>query len=219
MKYSVSEEDYIKAIYHLGGSKELISTNSLSAELQAKPASITDMLKKLKAKKLVQYQPYQGVMLNAEGQKLALAIVRRHRLWEYFLSEKLEFSWEEVHEVAEELEHVGSKKLVDRLDAFLGFPKFDPHGDPIPDKQGRMKMQEQVRLSDLPLNNPAIVNGVGNQSHEMLTLLQQRNIAIGTQVEVKRVFDFDHSREIKIKNIPVFTISEQLAENIFVKYE
>lgn len=219
MKYSVSEEDYIKAIFHLGGTKAMISTNDLAAELQTKPASVTDMLKKLKTKKLVQYQPYQGAMLNAEGQKLALSIVRRHRLWEFFLSEKLQFSWDEVHEVAEELEHVGSKKLIDKLDAFLGFPKVDPHGDPIPDKMGRMKIPEQVRLTDLPLNNPAVVNSVTNQSTEMLTLLHQRNIGIGTQLEVKKVFDFDHSVEIKIKNMPVFTISEQLAENIFVKYE
>lgn len=218
MNYSVSEEDYIKAIYNLGGNQEMISTNSLAAALKAKPASITDMLKKLSTKNLVCYQPYQGVMLNGEGYKLALNIVRRHRLWEYFLFEKLAFSWEEIHEVAEELEHVGSKKLIDKLDAFLAYPKFDPHGDPIPDKQGRVRQAEQFKLTELPANRVAVVNGVGNQSPEMLMLLQHRKIMIGTRIEVKRIFPFDQSIEIKIKDISPFTISQEMADNIFVKY-
>lgn len=219
MNFSASEENYIKAIYHLNGDKEAVSTNDLAAELQTKPASVTDMLKKLKTKKLLHYQPYKGVMLNPEGRKIALGIVRRHRLWEYFLAEKLKFNWNEVHEIAEELEHISSKKLIEKLDEFLEHPKFDPHGDPIPDHLGRMQVTSQLPLTDLEINTPAMVNSVGNQSPEMLSLLQQRNIAIGTQVEVKKKFDFDHSMEIKIKNAPAFIITEQLAQNIFVQHE
>lgn len=219
MNFSVSEENYIKAIYHLKGDKQLVSTNDLAAELRTKPASVTDMLKKLKSKKLLHYQPYQGVMLNAEGCKIALGIIRRHRLWEYFLAEKLKFSWNEVHEVAEELEHVSSKKLIEKLDEFLGYPRFDPHGDPIPDKQGRITFARQSPLTDLAIDTPAIVNSVKDQSPEMLELLRQRNIAIGTSLEIKKKFGFDNSMEIKIKNSPVFVITEQLAQNIFVQHE
>jgi len=219
LNFSSSEEDYIKAIYHLKGDKEPVSTNDLSAELQTKPASVTDMLKKLKTKKLLHYQPYKGVMLNTEGRKVALSIVRRHRLWEYFLAEKLKFSWNEVHEVAEELEHISSKKLIEKLDEFLEYPRFDPHGDPIPDHLGRMQAVSQVPLTDLAIDTPAIVNSVGNQSPEILDLLRRRNIAIGTSLEVKKKFGFDHSMEIKIKNTPAFIITEQLAQNIFVEHE
>lgn len=219
MNFSTSEEDYIKAIYHLKGDKQPVSTNDLSAELQTKPASVTDMLKKLKTKKLLHYQPYKGVMLNAEGRKVALNIVRRHRLWEYFLAEKLKFNWNEVHEVAEELEHISSKKLIEKLDEFLEYPRFDPHGDPIPDHLGRIQEISQVPLTDLAIDTPAIVNSVSNQSSEMLDLLRRRNIAIGTSIEIKKKFGFDHSMEIKIKNTPAFIITEQVAQNIFVEHE
>src|SRR5215510_1725318 len=132
LNYSTSEENYIKAIFHLEKKDGTVTTNELSAELQTKPASVTDMLKKLRDKKLVHYKAYYGFRLTTEGKKVALLIIRRHRLWEFFLAEKLKFSWDEVHAVAEDLEHVSSKKLIDKLDEFLGFPRYDPHGDPIP---------------------------------------------------------------------------------------
>ncbi|MDP9230537.1 MAG: metal-dependent transcriptional regulator [Bacteroidota bacterium] len=218
MSYSTSEENYIKAIFHLQGENKTVTTNALAHELQTRPASVTDMLKKLKIKKLVHYQPYQGFKLSTDGKKVALGIIRRHRLWEYFLSEKLRFSWDEVHDVAEHLEHVSSKRLIDKLDEFLGFPKFDPHGDPIPDTHGKMEMNVQINLPDLPLNKTAQVCHVGNQSIEMLDLLRHNNISIGTRLEVKKKFNFDKSLEIKIRQQPPITISEQLAKNIFVKY-
>ena len=224
VNYSTSEENYIKTVFHLQGDNETVSTNALAQELLTSPASVTDMMKKLKTKKLIHYQPYQGFRLNNEGKKVALSIIRRHRLWEYFLSEKLKFQWDEVHEVAEELEHVSSKKLIDKLEEFLDFPKFDPHGDPIPDIHGKMENYQRVSLSDLPLNTPAEVCHVGNQSSEMLELLRHKNIGIGTKLEAKRKFDFDHSVEIstasrgKIRQQAPVTISEQLAKNIFVKY-
>lgn len=138
LKYTVSEENYIKTIFHLQKEASQVSTMELAGALQTKPASITDMMKKLKQKKLINYKPYYGFRLSAEGNRVALGIIRRHRLWEFFLAEKLDFKWDEVHDIAEQLEHVSSKNLTDKLDAFLGYPKFDPHGDPIPDKFGNM---------------------------------------------------------------------------------
>ena len=224
LNYSTSEENYIKAIFHLQ-KDGIVTTNELAAELQTKPASVTDMLKKLSAKKLVHYQAYHGFTLTVEGRKVALVIIRRHRLWEYFLAEKLKFSWEEVHEVAEHLEHVSSKKLIDKLDEFLGFPRFDPHGDPIPDASGKIETSKQICLSDLPLNVSALVCYVSDQSNEMLDLLGHKKIAIGTKIEVKRKFSYDHSMEVKIRQLrktasdqASINISDQLAKNIFVKY-
>ena len=212
-----AEENYLKNIYHLQQSEGMVTTNDLAAVLQTKPASVTDMLKKLKAKKLLQYEPYKEFCLSTQGKKIALNIVRKHRLWEYFLVDKLKFDWDEVHEVAEQLEHVGSKKLVDKLDAFLNYPRFDPHGDPIPDSHGKITMQQQTSLVNLPLNRQAEVTSVRNQSTELLEVLKHRNIQIGTRLEVKNRFDFDKSVEVKVKNFTPITISEQLAKVLFVK--
>jgi len=218
LNYSTSEENHIKAIFHLQRQDGTVTTNELANELNTKPASITDMMKKLKVKKLVNYQPYQGFRLTNDGNKVALGIIRRHRLWEFFLAEKLKFSWDEVHEVAEDLEHVSNKKLIDKLDEFLGFPRVDPHGDPIPDANGKIETQKKICLPDLPVNTIATVSSVSDQSSEILELLEHKKITIGTKLEVKKKFDFDHSMEIKIRQLPPFNISEQLAKNIFVKY-
>src|ERR1700753_2214134 len=149
IRYSVSKEDPLKAIFHLQQEHGVVTTNALAAALQTRPASVTDMLKKLKEQKLLNYERYRGFKLNTEGKKAALQVIRKHRLWEYFLVKKLQFGWDEVHEIAEELEHISSRKLVDKLDAFLGFPDTDPHGDPIPDSQGRILIRRQVSLSEL----------------------------------------------------------------------
>lgn len=217
MNFSKTEENYIKAIYHLQHFDGLVSTNELATELNTKPASVTDMLKKLKAKKILHYEKYQGFKLSNEGKKIALSVVRKHRLWEYFLVEKLGLGWDEVHDIAEELEHITSPVLVEKLDAFLNYPKFDPHGDPIPDINGKMEASKQINLIDLELNQPAEVSAVGSQSTELLELLRHKNIGIGTRLEVKRKFTFDNSIEIKIRNIPAFSISQQLAQTLFVK--
>src|ERR1043165_7550537 len=176
LNFSTSEENYLKTIFHLQTKDDNVTTNELAERLQAKPASITDMMKKLKTRKLVNYQPYQGFRLTSEGKKIALSIIRRHRLWEYFLSEKLKFNWDEVHDVAEQLEHVSSKKLIDKLDEYLGHPKFDPHGDPIPDSLGKIENSRQVSLTALPVNQQAEVCRVINQSGDMLELLQHKKI-------------------------------------------
>ncbi len=216
MNFSNSEENYLKTIYHLQAETDTVSTSALAQQLNAKPASITDMMKKLNAKGLLNYKPYYGFTLSAEGKKAALTIIRRHRLWEFFLAQKLGFKWDEVHEVAEELEHVSSKKLIEKLDAYLGFPEFDPHGDPIPDIKGRVKKVEQIALTALPLNQLAIVQSIANQSSEVLDFLHQKKIGIGTQLEIKKRHAFDGSLEVRIKRT-LTTITPALSKYLFVK--
>jgi DtxR family Mn-dependent transcriptional regulator len=217
MNLTIAEENYIKAIFHLQQAEGNVSTNQLAASLHTKPASVTDMLKKLTHKSLLNYEPYQGVRLSKDGKKQALTIVRKHRLWEFFLVDKLQFGWDEVHEVAEELEHVRSKKLVDKLDSFLGHPKFDPHGDPIPDSNGNMASIRQFNLIDTKADTQVEVCSVGIQSAELLELLRHKNIGIGTVFQIIKKFDFDQSIEISMKNGQRITISQQLAQALFVK--
>jgi DtxR family Mn-dependent transcriptional regulator len=219
MKLSVSEENYIKGIYHLQSKPGMVNTNALAKKLNTKAASVTDMLKKLKSKKLLHYQKYHGFKLNELGNKAALLIIRRHRLWEYFLVSKLGFKWDEVHAIAEELEHVSSAELIKKLDNYLGAPKIDPHGDPIPDVNGKLPVIKQVNLHGLPEKITATVSSVSNQSSQMLEMLKHYSIAIGSQIKVNRVFDFDGSMEIKVYKQAACVISEQVAKNIFVYYD
>ncbi|SFW59755.1 metal-dependent transcriptional regulator [Chitinophaga sancti] len=217
MNLSIAEENYIKSIYKLEEGGESVSTNALAYELDTKPASVTDMAKKLKEKKLIAYEKYQGINLSSEGKKAALQIIRRHRLWECFLVEKLSFSWEEVHELAEELEHVRSEKLTNRLSEFLGNPLIDPHGDPIPDAQGKMgKPRVQTSLHKAKANRLEVM-AVSDKSTALLEFLNTKGVRLGTQLEVIERYEFDNSIEIKIKNQPAFTISEQVAKSIMVK--
>lgn len=218
MLLSATEENYLKAIFHLQDHSDVVGTSALAHKLQTKPASITDMMKKLQAKHLLHYRPYHGFSLSAEGRKMALAIIRRHRLWEYFLSEKLSFRWDEVHEIAEELEHVGNRKLIDKLDAYLGYPQFDPHGDPIPDSKGKMSSPNELPLTDVPEGGACTVSRIRNQSPELLQLLRHLGIELGSRLEIIRRFSFDQSLEIilgKKKN----TLSAQLANHIMMHYE
>ena len=217
MKYTATEQDYIKHIYHLQDDRSMVTTNELAAGLNTRPASVTDMLKKLKAKELLTYERYRGFRLSPDGNKVALGIIRRHRLWEFFLFEKLRFSWEEVHEVAEELEHVTSEKLIEKLDAYLGYPKFDPHGDPIPDGEGRMEASTQMQLSEWPVGQCAEVSSVSDHRADMLELLSHHHIGIGTKLEICRRFSFDHSLEISCNDTTPVIISALLAEQIRVK--
>ncbi|MFN5762261.1 MAG: metal-dependent transcriptional regulator, partial [Sphingobacteriales bacterium] len=215
--YTSTEENYIKAIYHLQGADDVVTTNALSAELKTRPASVTDMLKKLKAKKLLSYEKYQGFRLSQDGKKVALGIIRRHRLWEYFLSEKLKFNWDEVHEVAEQLEHVTSVKLIDKLDEYLDYPRFDPHGDPIPDRNGKIATHDRICITAIPLNHQMEVCHVGNQTPELLDILKHNKIGIGTILEVKKKFPFDNSIEIKSGNKAALILSEAVAKHIWLK--
>ena len=219
MKYSASKENYLKAVFHLQQAQGMVSTNSLAAALQTRAASVTDMLKKLKSQKLLQYERYKGVKLTAEGKRLAIHIVRKHRLWEYFLVDKLRFGWEEVHEMAEELEHISSKKLIDRLEEYLGFPDTDPHGDPIPDNQGRMRVSKAVQLCELPVQSACTISHVGNQSVDMMELLNHLRLTIGTRLEVKRKFSFDQSLEVQLPEGSLITISQSLSSSLYVNPE
>jgi DtxR family Mn-dependent transcriptional regulator len=216
MKLSESEENYIKSIYNLQEKTERVNTNSLANFLNTSAASITDMLKKLKSKKLLEYKKYYGFRLNEAGIKEALKIIRRHRLWEFFLVSKLGMEWEKVHDIAEELEHISSPELINKLDDYLGKPKIDPHGDPIPNEKGKIAVLKQKPLKDLPLKHNAIVSSVGNQTQEMMVMLNHYGIAIGSQIKVLKAFEFDGSLQIKIARKPECIISGMAAQNIFV---
>lgn len=214
-----SEENYLKTIFHLGGSEsDPISTNAIAEQMATKPSSVTDMAKKLAEKGLVDYKRYQGVSLTDSGIKTALSIIRKHRLWEVFLVKRLDFTWDEVHEVAEQLEHIKSEKLVDKIDELLDFPKYDPHGDPIPTKNGEFQERDKQLLSELPLNSSGICVGVKDTSSSFLRFLDKNEIALGDTIEVIEKEDFDDSLLIKIEDRQLH-ISNQIATNLYVKKE
>ncbi len=217
MTLSSSEENYIKAIFQLQVKDGMVSTNEVAAVLQTSAASVTDMLKKLKTKKLLVYEKYKGFKLNNEGRKLAIMVIRKHRLWETFLVNILHFNWDEVHEIAEQLEHIQSQQLIDHLDDFLGNPAFDPHGDPIPDASGKMPYQSQLNLNQFPLQIAGEVSAVGSQSPDILSLLEHKKITIGARLKILQRFKFDNSFEIYIDDRELVHISAQLAEQIYVK--
>nr|WP_315151662.1 metal-dependent transcriptional regulator [uncultured Flavobacterium sp.] len=212
-----SEENYLKSIYHLTASLDgEVSTNAIAEMMDTKASSVTDMLKKLAEKDLVNYKKYQGVSLTENGKLVAKMIVRKHRLWEVFLVDKLDFSWDEVHDIAEQLEHIKSEKLINKLDDFLGNPTEDPHGDPIPDAQGRIIAIEKQLLSELQANQLGICVGVKDNSSEFLKYLDKQEIGLGTKIEVLTKETFDLSLKIKVNDIE-FVISNKIASNLFVK--
>jgi DtxR family Mn-dependent transcriptional regulator len=214
---TTSEENYIKVIYHLSlVFPKGVSTNAIAGMLETKASSVTDMLKKISEKELVSYKKYQGVTLTNKGFLAAKMIVRKHRLWEVFLVEKLGFSWDEVHEIAEELEHIKSEKLINKLDAFLDFPSFDPHGDPIPNSKGEIVKVEKYLLSDAKLNKEYICVGVNNSSVEFLQYLDKQKISLGSTIKVISREQFDASLSI-VLNSKNILISNKIAENLFIK--
>ena len=215
--FSSSEENYLKAIYHLSlTSLKGVSTNAIAKKLNTKASSVTDMIKKLADKNVLVYKKYQGVQLTVEGKKTAANIIRKHRLWEVFLVEKLNFSWDEVHDVAEQLEHIKSAKLIDEIDALLGFPKYDPHGDPIPDKEGNLDQLEKSLVSTLKINEKGICVGVHDSSATFLQFLDKQQIALGQEITILEKEDFDGSMTIKI-NQKEITISNKIANNLYVQ--
>jgi DtxR family transcriptional regulator, Mn-dependent transcriptional regulator len=212
-----SEENYLKVIYHLSlNQTKGITTNSIANEMVSKPSSVTDMVQKLADKGLVIYKKYQGVSLTEEGRFTALMIVRKHRLWEVFLLEKLDFSWDEVHDVAEQLEHIKSEKLTDKLEEFLGFPTEDPHGDPIPDRNGKIAKMDKKLLSEIAIGKKVICVGVKDSSSAFLQYLDKQQIALGSAIEVVSKEDFDMSLTLKLGDKQV-TVSNKIAANLFVK--
>lgn len=213
---SYAEENHLKAIYHLSvDDKTGVNTNSIAQSLKTKAPSVTDMLKKLYDKELVTYKKYQGALLTEEGRKTALNIIRKHRLWEVFLVEKLNFNWSEVHEVAEQLEHIKSKKLTNELDKFLGYPKKDPHGDPIPNIAGFIKHTTKFLLSELKIGDKGTFVGVKDSSSAFLKFLDKRKIALGSNIKILHIEDFDDSLLIGMDETNL-TISMKSANNIYL---
>lgn len=212
-----SEENYLKAIYHLTtATNSDVSTNAIAENMETKASSVTDMIKKLAEKDLVNYVKYQGVSLTEKGGLAAKMIVRKHRLWEVFLVEKLDFSWDEVHDIAEQLEHIKSEKLINKLDDFLGNPTEDPHGDPIPNAQGLIPKIEKQLLSEFNSSQKGICVGVKDTSSEFLKYLDKQGISLGSEIEFLEKEAFDLSLKIKV-NGKDLTISNKIAGNLFVK--
>lgn len=217
MKLSFAEENYLKAIYHLSeGGKYEVSTNAIAEVLKTKAASVSDMIRKLNDKGAIHYQKYQGVNISDDGKIAALQVIRKHRLWEVFLVEKLKFNWDEVHEIAEQLEHIKSPLLIKRLDEFLGFPKLDPHGDPIPDENGEFKEKPKVALSQTSINQSGIIVAVKDTSSLFLQYIDKLGAYLGAKVKVLDKVEFDGSMELLIDGKKNIFISREVAENILI---
>ncbi|MEH0155586.1 metal-dependent transcriptional regulator [Limibacter armeniacum] len=217
MNYSRAEENYLKTIYHLSEKGDNVTTNAIAEVLSTKPASVSDMIKKLDSKRLVNYVKYKGVTLTDDGRKIALWVIRKHRLWEVFLLEKLKFNWDEVHEVAEQLEHIKSVPMIERLDEFLGYPKFDPHGDPIPDAKGNFNHQViSLKLSECKRGRQYKVVSVDDSNSTFLQYLDKVGIGIGTTLKILDAMAFDNSLEIEVDSRNRKIVSQQVSENILV---
>jgi len=212
---TLAEENYLKSIYHLSLNTANVSTNQIAAFINTKAASVTDMLKKLADKELINYTKYQGVSLTPAGEKIAVHIIRKHRLWEYFLVEKLSFKWDQVHEMAEEMEHISSTELIDRLDKFMGYPKYDPHGDPIPDSNGKFKAHELKPVSMVAVSESGIISGVRDHSAEFLQYLEKQQLTIGKKIQVTDIIDYDHSMILQVADNKVH-ISREVANNLLI---
>ncbi|WP_421751447.1 metal-dependent transcriptional regulator [Croceimicrobium sp.] len=216
MEISLTEENYLKAIFFISGMEgNLVNTNAIAERLDTKAATVTDMLRKLKQKELIHYQPYKGSRLSEEGQVLAIRILRKHRLWETFLVEKLGFGWEEVHEIAEQLEHVRSQKLTERLSQYLGNPQFDPHGDPIPDERGVFPMRENLTLDKASAGEQVLVKGVKDSSPDFLSYVAKLGIRLGDEMQVIQIEPFDSSVLVSHQGLE-FRLSAMACSNIYI---
>ena len=215
---SYTEENYLKAIYKiLEKGNGSASTNAISKEMKTSAASVTDMLKRLAEKDCIVYKKYKGVTLTSKGEKIATTLIRKHRLWEVFLVEKLNFSWDEIHEIAEEMEHIQSEELVNRLDAFLDHPRFDPHGDPIPDADGHFTFRQQRALTELPVDKPAVIVGVKESSSPFLQFLTQKGLSLGTEIKIIERFDYDGSVRVLLNQQKEMVLSQKVGNNLFVQ--
>jgi DtxR family Mn-dependent transcriptional regulator len=213
---SFTEENYLKAIYHLSeGGHRGVLTNELAEAMQTKAASVTDMVKKLSAKELIKYEPYYGVHITATGKSQALQVIRKHRLWETFLVQKLGFAWDEVHEVAEQLEHIHSARLIDKLDEYLGFPTVDPHGDPIPDPRGKVKTLPLISLDQMKPGSKGVITSVKDSDPGLLKYLDKIGAVPGKKIQVVNREDYDESIEVIIERKKVF-VSKEVSKNILL---
>jgi DtxR family Mn-dependent transcriptional regulator len=216
---SIKEEQYIKAIYILSEySKEqkAVATRAIAKKLGNSAPAVTDMLRRLREKEFIVYNKYKGVNLTNIGSQIAKQLVRRHRLWETFMVEKLHISWADVHTTAEQLEHIKSDELIEQLEAFLGYPRFDPHGEPIPDKNGNYTFRNQILLANLGVGKSAIIVGVDEQSSEFLQYLQHVGIGINTPISIRKKYEFDQSMVVLINHSKEITLSNKVAQSIFI---
>ena len=218
MSFTTSEENYIKSIYHLQQGSNTVTTNELAAHLQTRAASVTDMLKKLKQKELLIYEKYQGFQLSTKGKKLALNIIRKHRLWEYFLVHNLNFGWDEVHEIAEELEHINSSTLIERLDEYLRYPKFDPHGDPIPTSKGKLPARARLKtLAECDVDRPLRVARVLDQDPQFLQFIERNQLKPGMGLTVRERNDFADAVAVELSKGGTVTLGVAAAAKILVE--
>lgn len=215
--HSFTEENYLKAIFKLQQNRDYTVSNSdLSKELGIQSASVTDMLKKMDKKKLIHYEKSKGVKLTEKGKQVAISIIRRHRLWELFLVEKLQFGWEEVHEIAEQLEHIQSEELINRLDSFLGHPKADPHGDPIPNSNGVFAKAKSILLSEMRQSNHGKFTGVTDHSPSFLSYLNKIGLNLGDSIKVKAIEEFDNSYTLQLKGKNEIIVSNKVANSLLI---
>ena len=218
IKLTHTEENYLKAIFKANEkTAHTATTNTIASYINASAASVTDMMKKLANKDLIVYERYKGARLSQSGSKLATDLIRKHRLWETFLVDKLDFSWEEVHDIAEELEHIQSEKLIQKLDEFLGFPKYDPHGDPIPNAEGRFTLREQKSLSVCNKETEGVVVGVKNHETKFLQHLNELSIKLGTVLKIIDKSGYDHSLKVMIDQDRIQTITDSTAQNLLIR--
>jgi DtxR family Mn-dependent transcriptional regulator len=215
-----TEENYLKAIFKIEEREAgPAGTNHIAEEMRTSAASASDMIRKLSEKKLLEYEKYKGVQLSEKGRELATWLIRKHRLWESFLVEKLDFNWDEIHEIAEELEHIRSAKLIRQLDAFLGYPKYDPHGDPIPNEEGVFHRRKQIRLFEMSPGSVGIVVGVSEDNRSFLQFLDQQGLALGARVTLLEIYDFDESVKVQIDGKDNQILSKKVSKNIYVQME
>lgn len=213
---SLAEENYLKALYNLANDKGEVSVNELSKQLNIKMPTVNSMMKKLSEKNQVIYQSYKPIKLTSEGEKSAALIIRKHRLTEMFLVKMMGFGWEEVHEVAEQIEHIKSSKFFDKMDELLGHPKFDPHGSPIPDNQGNSTWINYINLSEGEVGKTYVIKAVTNSSNDFLKFLNSKSISLDIAVHIKSIETFDGSITLEIDNKRIETYSKLVVERLLV---
>ncbi len=215
---SQTEENYLKAIYKITEREgKAASTNAIASAMNTTAASVTDMFNRLKTKELVNYEKSKGVTLTPVGGRLATTLVRKHRIWEVFLCEKLGYSWDECHDIAEELEHIQDTDLINRLERFLGHPKFDPHGDPIPDSSGNFTPRSQTLLSDMNIGEKGVIVGVQDHSTSFLQYLDKQRMNLGVELRILEIFEFDDSMKIILGEQHELIVSSRVCQNLFLK--
>jgi len=215
-----SEENYLKTIYHLGAMNSgSVLTSQIADRMNTTSASVTDMIKRLSEKNLLDYERYRGVKMTRKGEKMALGVIRRHRLWEVFLTDILNFKWDEVHVLAEELEHVSSDELISRLDTYLGHPRFDPHGDPIPDQSGKLVQASGILLSEMEAGSGVILSGVNDHTSAFLRFLEKKGLKPGVKFTVLERDEFDSSLLIRFTDGNTTFLSHQAAQQILIRHD